>query len=223
MGSGSIESGGDEYLNSTFEQEVNLIQNGGVTFHQTLSGLHALANHLSKWIVAVTYSIFILLRHDAFALWAALGSVLNIILSVVLKKILKQERPVSGVSSGHGMPSSHAQSIFFAIVFVTLSVVQWQGLNGVTAIFGMLLLALGSYFSWLRVSQRYHTTSQVVVGAVVGSIFSVIWFWAWEASVHKAYNSSLWVRIPLVVGTAFFCLGFVQHVIRDWIKDIINV
>lgn len=75
----------------------------------------------SKWIVAVTYSIFILLRHDAFALWAVIGCVLNMILSVVLKKILKQERPVSGVSSGHGMPSSHAQSIFFAIVFVTLS------------------------------------------------------------------------------------------------------
>ena len=47
MTSGSSIESGDEY--AAFEQEVNLIQNGGgVTFHQTLAGLHALANHLVR-------------------------------------------------------------------------------------------------------------------------------------------------------------------------------
>lgn len=62
-----------------------------------------------------------MLRHDGLAFWAAMGSVSNFILSITLKHIVKQERPVTEVSSGHGMPSSHAQSIFFALVFMILS------------------------------------------------------------------------------------------------------
>lgn len=33
----------------------------------------------------------------------------------------KQERPVSELSSGHGMPSLHAQNIFFMLVFMIKS------------------------------------------------------------------------------------------------------
>lgn len=50
-----------------------------------------------------------------------MGSVLNTVLSVTLKQILNQERPVSALRSGPGMPSSHAQSIFFTVVFTILS------------------------------------------------------------------------------------------------------
>ncbi|KVI02831.1 lipid phosphate phosphatase epsilon 1, chloroplastic [Cynara cardunculus var. scolymus] len=223
MAAESIETGigGDERISpavSAFEQEV-LIDNGGVSFHQTAGGLHTILNSLSRWIVAATFGGVLLLRHDAFAFWAALGSVLNAILSITLKQVLKQERPVPDVSSGHGMPSSHAQSIFFATVLVIFSVVEWHGFNGVTAFFSVLVIALGSYFSWLRVLLCYHTTSQVVVGAIVGSIFSVLWFWAWEAMVHKAYNSNLWVRVLVTVGATCFCLGFISHVFQHWIKS----
>lgn len=72
--------------------------------------------------------------------------------------------------------------------------------------------------AWLRVSQRYHTTLQVVVGATVGSVFAVLWFWAWEAAVHKAYYSSLLVRILVIVGAAGSSLGFISHVIQHWLK-----
>lgn len=212
---------GDEGIGrevSSFEQEA-LIDNGGVSFHQTVGVLHTFFNRLSKWIVALTFSGFILLKHDAFTFWATMGSVINVMLSLTLKKTLKQERPVSGVSSGHGMPSSHAQSIFYAIIFVITSVFKWQGFNGATAIVSTLVVAFGSYFSWLRVSQRYHTTSQVLVGVIVGSFFSILWFWTWETTVHKAYDSHLWVRILVVVGAAFFSLGFISHVIRKWVKE----
>ncbi|KAK1439159.1 hypothetical protein QVD17_04974 [Tagetes erecta] len=212
--------GSDELISpvtSALEQE-GLIENGGVSFHQTVGGLHATVNHLSKWIVAVAFGGLILLRHDAVAFWAAMGSVLNMMLSVTLKQILKQERPVSRLSSGHGMPSSHAQAIFYAIVFVIVSVIEWQGFSGVTAVLSMFVVAIGSYFAWLRVSQRYHTTIQVVVGAIVGSVFAVLWFWAWEAVVHKAYNSSLLVQILVIIGAAGSSLGFILHVIRHWLK-----
>ncbi|GKA84725.1 phosphatidic acid phosphatase/chloroperoxidase [Tanacetum coccineum] len=123
-----------------------LIDNNSALFHQTSNELHTTLNRLSKWIVSGTLCGIILLRHDSLALWAATGSVSNFILSITLKKILKQERPVSEVSSGHGMPSSHSQSIFFAVVFVILSVNEWMGSNGATTILSVLIVALGSYF-----------------------------------------------------------------------------
>lgn len=61
-----------------------------------------------------------LLRHDAKALWIVLGANLNVGLSITLKRILNQERP-STSKSDPGMPSSHAQSIFFIVFIVNLS------------------------------------------------------------------------------------------------------
>lgn len=63
----------------------------------------------------------ILWRHDAEAMWAAMGSVANTILSGALKKILNQERPVPSLRSEPGMPSSHAQSIFYIVLFTIWS------------------------------------------------------------------------------------------------------
>lgn len=75
----------------------------------------------SKWLVAALFGVIFLWRHDAEALWAASGSVLNAGLSTVLKRILNQERPVSTIRSDPGMPSSHAQSIFFTVTFSIIS------------------------------------------------------------------------------------------------------
>lgn len=75
----------------------------------------------SKWLVFALFSTIILWRHNAESLWAAMGSIINAMLSVILKRILNHERPVSTLRSDPGMPSSHAQSIFFMVVFAILS------------------------------------------------------------------------------------------------------
>lgn len=71
--------------------------------------------------MAAVLGVIVLWRHDAEALWAAGGSVINSVLSIILKKALNQERPVANLRSDPGMPSSHAQSISFAVVFAILS------------------------------------------------------------------------------------------------------
>ncbi|KAI5684165.1 hypothetical protein M9H77_05393 [Catharanthus roseus] len=184
-------------------------------------GFEATLNSLSKWLVAAVLGVIVLWRHDAEALWAAGGSVINSVLSIILKKALNQERPVANLRSDPGMPSSHAQSISFAVVFAILSVVQWLGWNGSTAVLSGLFIALGSYFSWLRVSQKLHTISQVVVGALVGTIFSIIWFWSWDSFVVKAFTSYLWVRIVITLGGAVFCVGFLLYVLRYWVMETV--
>ncbi|KAG5245574.1 lipid phosphate phosphatase epsilon [Salix suchowensis] len=176
----------------------------------------------SKWLVVTVFSAIILWRHDAKAMWAASGSVVNSILSVILKRILNQERPDSASRSDPGMPSSYGQSIFFTVVFAILSVGEWLSVNEFTLIISASILAFGTYLgsiTWLRVSRGLHTINQVVAGVAVGSIFSILRFWSWEALVLNAFISSLWVRMVVVMGAAVFCLAFLVHVIGYCFKD----
>ncbi|KAI3882656.1 hypothetical protein MKW92_012264 [Papaver armeniacum] len=184
-----------------------------------LSGIESTLNHLSKWLVVTVFGIIVVWRHDALAMWAAMGAVANAWLSITLKRLLNQERPVASLGSGPGMPSSHAQSIFFASVYAILSLVKSLGSNGVTVTIGVLGLAFSSYLSWLRISQRHHTISQVVVGAILGSICSILWFHSWYWFVQQAFLSFLWIRIIIVLEGVTCCVIFLLYVIKHWLMD----
>ncbi|XP_002521545.3 lipid phosphate phosphatase epsilon 2, chloroplastic [Ricinus communis] len=170
-------------------------------------------NSLSKWLVLVSFVAVLLWRNDAKSLRAAMGSLVNFILCVALKKIFNQQRPISALKSDPGMPSSHAQSIFYIFVVSVLSIMERLGVNEFTLIMSLLALACSSYLCWLRVSQRFHTMSQVVVGGAVGSIFSILWCWTWDATVLDAFICCWWVRAIVMLGAATFSLGFLSHVI----------
>ena len=73
--------------------------------------------------------------------------------------------------------------------------------------------------SWLRVAQRLHTLNQILVGATVGSAFGALWFALWHLLVREAFDSSLWVQVPVVLGSVVFCAAFVVYMIRHWLKD----
>ncbi|MBA0862994.1 hypothetical protein Goshw_015287 [Gossypium schwendimanii] len=197
------------------EQEVEGFIDGSIR----VQGFESTLNRLSKWLVSALFAGVILWRHDAEALWMAMGSIVNAVLSIGLKRLLNQERPVAGLKSDPGMPSSHAQSIFFTVVFAIASLLEWLGNNALSVGISVLALAFGSYLSWLRVSQKLHTMNQILVGAVVGSIFSVLWYLSWDAVVLEAFNSSLWVRIIVLLACAGFGLGFLTYVIQYWLKD----
>ncbi|XP_058766721.1 lipid phosphate phosphatase epsilon 1, chloroplastic-like [Vicia villosa] len=186
-------------------------------FHEMESTL----NQLSKWIVTFFFGVFIIWRHDEESLWFAAGSILNTMFSILLKQILNQKRP-STLKSDPGMPSSHAQSIFFTVMFIILSSVKMSRIDELTIISCGLAFALSSYFSYLRVSQKLHTASQVVVGAVIGSICSVLWYWLWNAFMLDAFVSSLGVRVIVVLGSAGMFLCFLLHMILLWLKDKIK-
>lgn len=212
----SFGSSNDDEGVTALEQEAFI---NGSSQIVAAGGFEATLNRLSKWLVAALFGGIILWRHDVEALWAAMGSILNAGLSVALKKILNQERPVATLRSDPGMPSSHSQSIFYSVMFAILSMVEWLGVNEVTLAVGVVVLAFGSYLSWLRVSQHFHTISQVLVGAAVGSIFSILWLWSWRTLVLQAFVSFLWVRIFVITGAVGLCLGFLIHVVRYWLMD----
>ncbi|KAF5174937.1 Lipid phosphate phosphatase epsilon 1 protein [Thalictrum thalictroides] len=107
--------------------------------------LDYIINKMSKWIVGAFYVGFMIWKHDADALWFAMGSAMNSWLGIALKYILNGKRPISTLRSDPGMPSSHSQIIFFGVFFVILSMAKYAGLNGNTLIAGVLTLSSGSY------------------------------------------------------------------------------
>ncbi|KAL6576125.1 hypothetical protein OROHE_000596 [Orobanche hederae] len=117
--------------------------------------LEATLNSLSKWLVSALFAAVILWRHDAEALWGAMGAILNGFLSVALKKILNQERPVSILRSDPGMPSSHAQAIFYTVTFLSLSMVEWYGMSALTTTLSGFLFVLGSYFGFFGYPENF--------------------------------------------------------------------
>ncbi|KAF3593839.1 hypothetical protein DY000_02024199 [Brassica cretica] len=190
-------------------------------------GINAVANHLSKWVVAGLFGSVLLLRHDGAALWAVIGSVSNSALSAALKRILNQERPVATLRSDPGMPSIEYQtkaqvydpleafvihSISFISIFTIFSVVEWLGTNELSLFLSGLILALASYF-------KLHTTSQVVVGAIFGSVYSTLWYITWNSLVLEAYASSFSVQVAVFAVAAASALGFTVYVLLNWFKD----
>nr|ADQ43212.1 phosphatidic acid phosphatase [Schrenkiella parvula] len=198
-------------INTPSELQNDLVADAG-------GGVEAVANRLSKWVVAALFGSVLLLRHDGAALWAVIGSVSNSALSVALKRILNQERPLATLRSDPGMPSSHAQSISFISVFTVLSL-EWLGTNELSLFLSGLILALGSYFTWLRVSQKLHTTSQVLVGGILGSLYSTLWYITWNALVLEAFASSFSVQVAVFTAAAASALGFAFYVLLNWFKD----
>ncbi|KAJ0097081.1 hypothetical protein Patl1_28971 [Pistacia atlantica] len=151
--------------------------------------LESTLNRLSKWIVAASFGGVIIWRHDAEALWALMGSVVNAILSVTLKRILNQERPVSTSRSDPGMPSSHAQSIFFIVTYIILSVEEALGLSGATFAISGLAMACGSYL--VIMAKSLSTTS-------------------YNQSSGRGRCSGIYFLHFVVIGMACFCAGSVS-------------
>nr|GMC62658.1 lipid phosphate phosphatase epsilon 2, chloroplastic-like [Ipomoea batatas] len=114
----------DDYgvLPTGFELEQQHLINGSSQINIVgFSQLEPTLNNMSKWVVVAVFGAILLWRHDAESLWAAMGSAINSTLSIILKRMLNQKRPSSTLRSDPGMPSSHAQSIFFIATFSVVS------------------------------------------------------------------------------------------------------
>jgi len=134
----------------------------------------------TRWIVSLTAAAILLFRRDAIAVSAIVGALGNAVLSKVLKKVLQQDRPegapLHAETSDPGMPSSHAMSLFFFCGYLCAATVTWSGFPpaGVAgACVG--LVAVATYAARWRVTAGFHTTQQVVVGAVLGGLNGVTW------------------------------------------------
>lgn len=138
-------------------------------------------NGATKWVVSATIGICVLYYcHDVRAWYCLTGAIGNAFFSRGLKFIINEKRPVGARKKDPGMPSSHAQSLYYFATYATLLLYDSGSMIGIGCV-----QALGLILASLRVTLGYHTMPQVLVGALAGSLFSVA--------------SIFFISIPLIV------------------------
>jgi membrane-associated phospholipid phosphatase len=137
-------------------------------------------------IVLFFSSIFLLYDKSNLVLFYLLGFVLNVFLNLILKGIFQQPRPneniklfnlainnakksifLNGIPFNiYGMPSGHAQSCFYSLVFIYLALKN----KNKNIIIVYILIAILTLYQ--RYYDKFHTILQLFVGSIVGSIFA---------------------------------------------------
>jgi membrane-associated phospholipid phosphatase len=128
-------------------------------------------------------------RKSSMLNYYVFGIFLSGVINVVLKLLIRQPRPSddkqkfdltlrsdrrmfifdNGVPYDvFGMPSGHAQSIGFSLVFVFLTIPNNS--------FRMFCIAISLITLWQRVHYNHHTVLQVFIGTVVGGLFAYFIF-----------------------------------------------
>lgn len=111
--------------------------------------------------------------------------IINVIINKILKSIIKEPRPANGQSiinesyegaDKYGMPSSHAQSVFYSMTYVYLIKDDY------------LVLLFESFISFLTIYQRWnyrrHTIEQLGIGSMIGLLFAYIGVYITKKYIH---------------------------------------
>jgi dolichyldiphosphatase len=129
-----------------------------------LPGFVYFVNASSKWLIAAANLIGVWL-HKEEGPFIVVGCIAASFLTEnVLKHVINQGRPPGSPLSDPGMPSSHSLASFFLAI-------TWMSVVGQR----LLFLGLATLVATLRIVCGFHTLAQIAVGAILGSIFGLVW------------------------------------------------
>ena len=97
----------------------------------------------TRWIVTSIAGGTLLYRRDVSTALCLAGAVLNALLSKVLKRLLKSPRPSGAPLADPGMPSSHAQSLFYLGTYLTLALLTVPDYSSSSKATASLAIGLG--------------------------------------------------------------------------------
>ena len=138
----------------------------------------------TRFAVSGAVAATLLVRRDAETLTWVAGAILAAVCNKILKRIIKEDRPEAGDDGG--MPSSHACSVCHLGVGAALRFPLTNLQLGGLAAYGATSLA------W-RVTNRYHTAPQVLVGGAFGAATAK----AFRGLSQRLEAEVLPARIPL--------------------------
>ncbi|XP_071948280.1 dolichyldiphosphatase 1-like [Antedon mediterranea] len=141
---------------------------------------------LTPVFMLVGFCAILLFRRELHTITFLTGLVLNEGINWIAKHIIKEPRPVRGHEGfgEYGMPSSHAQFMAFFAIYVVLFICirlhqpsSYSFIDNIwRIIIGVGVVFLAVIVSYSRVYLQYHTTSQVLCGALLGIILAIPWF-----------------------------------------------
>ena len=119
----------------------------------------------------------------------SLGLILSTVINEVLKAIIKQQRPLLSHRKGYGMPSDHAQFMFFLFVVARNMLKDKRFRPGFARVVSSVLFIASVLVMISRIYLGVHTLSQVFIGALIGFIFGAIWTKLFEALSSEGFIS----------------------------------
>ncbi|GFV62619.1 dolichyldiphosphatase 1 [Trichonephila clavipes] len=157
--------------------------------HQTgdlLGKLLALTS-LCPLALVIAFVTLILFRRDLHTITFFCGTVLNEGINWILKHTIKELRPCHGrefLFSEYGMPSNHAQFMWFFATYMAFFLLirlhhgnsTYPLENAWKYIATILIVCLAAVVTYSRVYLQYHTWNQVLCGSVLGIFLACIWF-----------------------------------------------
>ena len=97
------------------------------------------------------------------------GFILNILLNKFLKQIINDKRPKNDISNKNRMPSGHAQTTFYIIVFLSILLFKNKISGYEIKIWLIITILLGGLTVYNCIVHKYHTVDQIVIGILLGS------------------------------------------------------
>jgi len=123
-------------------------------------------------VILAVITCLSLLKQLPYLLLFLIGLFINSQFNSVLKSLIKEPRP-SNVSKyegaqQYGMPSGHAQSVFFSLTFLYLVKTSYWLL--------LTMLFFAALTLYQRSSSNEHNSKQLLVGSFVGLVSGYAWF-----------------------------------------------
>ncbi|XP_053988345.1 dolichyldiphosphatase 1-like [Hylaeus anthracinus] len=140
---------------------------------------------LIPFVIITGFVTLILFRRDLHTIAFFSGIIINEGINFILKHTICEARPMKrDVSVEYGMPSTHAQFIWFFAAYITLFICIRLHHNNNSSLserlWRIILIAaciiIAVLVTYSRVYLLYHTNSQVLFGAFIGIILGVVWF-----------------------------------------------
>ncbi|KAF3931594.1 Dolichyldiphosphatase [Dactylella cylindrospora] len=128
--------------------------------------------------LVIVYVVLIFANRELEIILAFAGQMGCEAVNYVLKRLIKESRPTNLKGKGYGMPSSHAQYMFFFATYISL----WIAVRNkflpkpLKAFLVVALVSLAVSVASARVYLHYHTVKQVLVGVSAGVVIGLGWF-----------------------------------------------
>eukprot|EP00611_Tribonema_gayanum_P027317 TRINITY_DN6720_c0_g1_i1.p1 TRINITY_DN6720_c0_g1~~TRINITY_DN6720_c0_g1_i1.p1 ORF type:complete len:294 (-),score=77.63 TRINITY_DN6720_c0_g1_i1:197-1078(-) len=188
-----------------------------------LDGALEIYGESTRWLVAGSVGVALLLRRDPETFALVIGAIANGALSKVLKKAFNQTRPDGARLDDPGMPSSHAMSLFFIGTYVALALdayqPQWWPVDAAQTQGALAAYALTTTL-W-RVKAGLHSLPQVAVGAVFGTAGAIAWFDFVAPSLVASLEGTVGSEIPssVLIPTCVVGAVVISREARAWIRQ----
>jgi dolichyldiphosphatase len=234
---GDAAPGARERLVAVSADSTSAQPDGPPTVTQTSRLVKCLSyiNESTKFLVSGAALATLVTKPEVAVVWCLIGSVVNSACGKVLKKLLNEKRPEGAAKADPGMPSSHALSLSYLSVYAAAALASRGGVDGgaigtsalqpwpVSATFVIpgcvSLIALGVFFTWLRVKLGYHTKPQVVVGYVLGAATAMVWLAIGEQVVVPAATNDKNV-VFVLYGVCAVTSALFAKVAVKWVDEV---